>query len=660
MKPESLSFTHLKPFIRFILENHLDDFVNSDLKRAKEVNLPMLKLFSGMSEEELFQFSKMKTKELFDNILGDKIVKAILETNNNWKLDKIPGIPRDKVFASDIALVYNIKKHSFLSLVFKYTSDGDLIVKILKEIEDFYTFQESLAISTFKEINQEEIAKREQHLKEAQAISHTGSWEYHLPTNKVTWSDELYRIFGYSPGEIEINFELYSNHLHPDDKEMVLNTIQESIQTGKPYTFIQRIIKKDGSIRYLKGSGNVNQKNGDQIISLAGVALDITDAKLAEDKIIKSEALLLETQEIGNIGSYEWNIKEDNSYISPQTARIFGYEYSPKDNFKEFMERVHPDDREKVENDLYESFQTGKPFASEYRIFRKDDNQLRYVWAKGKISFDRDNKPERLLGSIIDITERKLIEENLKQKQALLEASNKELEAFCYTISHDLRSPLRAIDGFGRKLSSNYEHQMDSEGKRLLGIVRNNAQKMGNMIDSLLEFSRLNRKEISKKNINTSEVVMQVIAACNEQHPENKASIVVSDLLNVPGDKDLLYQVWQNLISNAIKFTSKTVNPKIEIGCRQEFGTVIYFVKDNGAGFEMEYKDKLFGVFQRLHSSEEFSGTGVGLATVQRIIHRHGGSVWAEGQPDKGATFYFSLPVQKMVKQKAVSLNSQY
>ncbi|MFN6946502.1 MAG: sensor histidine kinase [Cytophagaceae bacterium] len=652
MQREFLSFKYFKPYVSFLLENHTDEFVKADIERARVLDVPLLKILAHLSEEELFLFSKKGTVELFEQIMNGDAVDQIILKNQEWKDDKIPGIPRDKVDAIDIPLVNNVKKHSFLTFLTNYTQDPEHIIALLREIEDFYTFQETLSIVTFTEINREEVTKREEHLKEAQAISHMGSWEFDLVKNKIAWSDELFRIFGYQPGEVEISYELYQSHLHPDERELMLSHVNACLQHQTPYLLRHKIIRKDGSIRWIEGGGKAVVVEEGKVLKISGIGLDITDVKSAEDKIKKSETLLLETQEIAGVGSYDWHIKDDKSVVTPEVAKIFGYTEGETYDFSEFEQYLHPDDRERVEEALQHSFKTGDPYLCEYRIFRKSDNILRHIWTKGKVFYDIEGKPIRISGSIMDITDRKNIEEALKQRKALLEASNKELEAFCYTISHDLRSPLRAIDGFGRKLANQYQDYLDDEGRRLLGIVRNNAQKMGSMIDSLLEFSRLNRKEINHKHVSMEEIVGKVINECNEQFPDHKALIKVETLPDAPADREMLHQVWHNLISNAIKFSSKTAGPIIEIGSVKENGRVVYYVKDNGAGFEMEYKDKLFGVFQRLHSEEEFSGSGVGLATVQRIVHRHGGTVWAEGKPWNGATFYFTLPVKKEIKQK--------
>jgi light-regulated signal transduction histidine kinase (bacteriophytochrome) len=256
-----------------------------------------------------------------------------------------------------------------------------------------------------------------------------------------------------------------------------------------------------------------------------------------------------------------------------------------------------------------------------------------------KIPVFENGEPVYLIGISEDITERK------KQQDSIIQL-NKELEAFTYSVSHDLRAPLRAVTGYAQILREDYTDTLDSEGKRLLDRISSNAEKMGQLIDELLNFSRLGRKELQKTDTDMNELVAQVVREINKMTP-NKAEIRTGNLHKIESDHALMNQVLINLIGNAIKYSSKKEKPEVEINSELLNGEVVFSVKDNGAGFDQRYVNKLFGVFQRLHSGDEFEGTGVGLAIVQRIIDKHGGKVRAEGRVNEGATFYFSIPVNK-------------
>ncbi|EKO32027.1 sensor histidine kinase [Leptospira santarosai] len=273
-------------------------------------------------------------------------------------------------------------------------------------------------------------------------------------------------------------------------------------------------------------------------------------------------------------------------------------------------------------------------------------------YEKGAFSFiTKPFQPEILINKVqffIDkyVQDITLLElnESLKQKNLELEYSNRELDAFCYSVSHDLKAPLRGIRGYTKILKEDYKDKLDEEGERILGLVIENSVKMGSLIDSLLLLSRLGKKDMRKSPIDMNGLVSKILEEFREDLKKGNLELEVKDLFPVMGDAELLKQVLINLISNAIKYSSKKESSKVEIGCFAEENEITYYVKDNGAGFNMKYANKLFGVFQRLHENTEFEGIGIGLAIVQRIVLRHGGRVWAEGELDRGATFYFALP----------------
>jgi two-component system, sensor histidine kinase and response regulator len=239
----------------------------------------------------------------------------------------------------------------------------------------------------------------------------------------------------------------------------------------------------------------------------------------------------------------------------------------------------------------------------------------------------------------------KILEQSVRERTAELEAANQELEAFSYSVSHDLRAPLRAMDGFSGILMEDYGPQLPEEAQKLLKRVRTNAAHMGQLIEDLLKLSRLGRQTLSKQSVNVAALVDGVIKDLREQEPGRSLEVRIGELPECVGDPFLLQQVFVNLIGNAFKFTGKKENALIEVGCLSQDREHVYFVRDNGAGFDPRYADKLFGAFQRLHRVEDFSGTGIGLSLVRRIVQRHSGRVWAEAELEKGATFHFSIPV---------------
>jgi PAS domain S-box-containing protein len=287
-------------------------------------------------------------------------------------------------------------------------------------------------------------------------------------------------------------------------------------------------------------------------------------------------------------------------------------------------------------------FNEGKMLFTERPIVMPNGN-LRHNLLQSSPVRDEVGNIVAMLEIVMDITERKRLEEDLKRKTAELEALNKELESFSYSVSHDLRAPLRSIDGFSQVLLEDYAENLNTQGKDYLQRVRTATQRMAEIIDALLELSRVIRSELQLEQVDLSEMAQKIAIELQKSQPERQVEFIITPGLITNGDARLLKLVLENLLGNAWKFTGKQPHPKIEFSVTNPEGESVYFVRDNGAGFDIAYADKLFSAFRRLHSADEFSGIGIGLATVKRIIHRHGGRVWAEGEVGKGATFYFTI-----------------
>ena len=315
---------------------------------------------------------------------------------------------------------------------------------------------------------------------------------------------------------------------------------------------------------------------------------------------------------------------------------------------KRFQDITYPDD---LEADLEYVRQM---LASEIRSYQVEKRYFHkaghIVWALLSVSLVRDEGGQELyfISQIQDITERKRVENEIRDLNRQMErqnteliAINKELESFSYSVSHDLRAPLRAIDGFSLALLQDCQDRLGPAEKEHLERVRAAAEHMGRLIDDMLNLARTARCELVRGKVDLSALAREILSAFQKAEPERRVTSMIAPDLTVEGDRTLLRVVIENLLGNAWKYTSKRPAARVEFGVQDEGGKKVYFVRDNGAGFDMKYADKLFGAFQRLHDGSEFPGSGIGLATVQRIIHRHGGQVWAEGAVGQGATFYF-------------------
>lgn len=409
--------------------------------------------------------------------------------------------------------------------------------------------------------------------------------------------------------------------------------------------------KKDGSIIEAEVSSHELILNGRR----ARIVLphDVTVERRAQRALRESEARFRGMAE--TMPQVVWTARPDGERTY-YNSRWFDYTGQAKDEAlgRGWQAMLHPDDREDTVRQWMHAVQTGGSPTMTYRLRRRDGV---YRWHVGRAAPLRNESGDIMMwvGTATDIDDARRgqemletlnaeLEQRVRARTAELEAANQELEAFSYSVSHDLRAPLRHVQGYVEMLSRAAEGQLSEQSRRYLTIIKDATVEMGNLIDDLLSFSRMARIHMSEGGVSLDDLVRETIAGLELSTRGRDITWQLSPLPSAIGDVSMLKQVFANLIGNAVKYTSGRAQARIEIGCDgEEDGRRIFFVRDNGAGFDMRYAHKLFGVFQRLHRADEFEGTGIGLATVRRIISRHGGRTWAEGQVNQGATFYFTL-----------------
>ncbi|MDD5332850.1 MAG: PAS domain S-box protein [Rhodoferax sp.] len=499
------------------------------------------------------------------------------------------------------------------------------------------------------------LRKSEKDLKDAQRVAHTGSWDWDAKTDSITWSEEYYRIYGFDPAQPAPGYEAHLKAYTPESAARLDAAVKRNMETGEPYQLDLELVRPAGESRWITARSETRRDAQGQVIGLRGTAQDITERKQAEEQLRRSEHRLAEAQRMAHLGNWELDLASNVLTWSDEIYRIF--EIDPEKfgaSYDAFLNGIHPDDRELVNQAYTDSVNNKKPYDIVHRLLMKD-GRVKYVNEKCETYYGADGKPLRSVGAVHDITAQKVadialsalkddLEHRVRLRTAELEAANKELEAFSYSVSHDLRTPLRAIDGFSRILLDDYTDKLDDEGKRLLKVVRDNTSRMGQLIDDILKFSRAGRLEISYAEIDMARLAREVFEELRPDVTPDKLQLEIGPIRPATGDPAMMRQVWANLLSNAIKFSRPKEAARIRVGSFVEGDETVYFVEDNGVGFDMRYADKLFGVFQRLHGVDEFEGTGIGLAIVKRIATRHGGRVWAEGKVDQGATIYFALP----------------
>ena len=423
--------------------------------------------------------------------------------------------------------------------------------------------------------------------------------------------------------------------VHPDDRQPTLAASAGLARGLDVVTFENRYRHKDGSWRWLAWHTPAPRPGE---TTLFASARDVTELHRLQSELERRQALLAAIMDATTELVAVKDVEGRYTYLNAAALTVLG---GPANRFiGRKTEEVLPPERSSVALARDQAALARGSFATSEENWLFNGATRLMIATRGPLL--EGGRPVGTISIHRDVTELRQHERELAQVNEKLHAANQELESFSYSVSHDLRAPLRAIDGFARILEEDQAPRLDDDGRRVVGVIRTNARHMGRLIDDLLSFSRAGRTEMSRSRVDMDALVRSVLDELGSPGP----GATVGSLPPAHGDASLLRQVWFNLLSNAVKYSSRRPDPRIEVSGAATDREAVYSVKDNGVGFDMQYAPKLFGVFQRLHTREEFEGTGVGLALVQRIVARHGGRVAAEGAVGKGANFSFALPIE--------------
>lgn len=514
---------------------------------------------------------------------------------------------------------------------------------------------------TQKKLAQESIRQSEARLKEAQKLARIGNWEIDMTTTKEhIWSDEMFHTFGIEP--IPASTELFLSFIHPDDAEFAARKTQEAFETLTDSSFEFRFVRKNGSPGFGYSEWKFEFDKNRKPVRLYGIVQDITEKKQAEQALKESEEFSKGV--LASLSSHIAVIDTKGNVIAVNRA----WENFAKENGITVLERVG--NGTNYFNVCQTAVQQGDDIAQEALLGiqevingEKSFFEMRYPchspaeerWFMMRV-VNFKNVKGRLVVAHEDITKtvkaehailalNESLEQKVNERTAQLTEANKALEAFSYSVSHDLKSPVRSIIGFANIIQKQYGESFSPDLKELFTHIESSSKRMKAIIDDLLILAKFGKEKLNHSTINMNSLVDKVWGNISLTMP-HRATLNTGLLPEVQGDESMLEQVMVNLLANAVKYSSKKEAPLVEVGFENHQGTVTFFVKDNGAGFDMKHYNRMFGAFQRLHDMSEFEGTGIGLLLVKQIIERHAGAVWAEGKLGEGATFYFSLPAK--------------
>ncbi len=536
-----------------------------------------------------------------------------------------------------LALTVFVLSCTLISFVCEAMRRGQAQSKLAQEKTELAN-QELRTEVTARKREEEKMRRSEVDLLRAQEIAHMGNWSMDMPTNRVTWSAEMFRIYGTTPETFDHTPEGTSKFIHPEDVAQQ-SRVMETLRQGRAFApFQYRVVRPNGEIRVVQVfAADLELDSSGQPVRVRGALQDITERKRDEEEMRRMATVVRDSNDAITLSDFDGRITAWNR----GAEQMFGY--SEKEALQMSIWRLAPPDKVLEKKAFVHRLIAGEAISSfETQRVTKDGGILD-VWLTLTKLTDADGKPIGIASTERDITERKKAEAQLQHTLADLERSNKELEQFAYVASHDLQEPLRMISSFTQLLAKRYESQLDDKARKYVNYTVEGAIRMQALINDLLAYSRVGTRGRPLETTDAHAVLGEAIRNLAAMIEENHALITNDDLPMVRADASQLVLVFQNLLANAIKFRRADL-PRIHVSAQNRGHEWVFAVKDDGIGIEPQHAERVFVIFQRLHTREEYPGTGIGLAVCKRIVERHGGRIWFESGPGHGTTFFFSLP----------------
>lgn len=500
------------------------------------------------------------------------------------------------------------------------------------------------------EENETKLYRGNERLRLALESAKIGTWDWNLVKDEVLWNERNYEIFAVAPGT-PITSELFFSVVHPDDRLQVKTAVEMAARNSSDFSTEFRLARPERPARYALARGMFLKSSAGDPLRAVGVTIDITEQRGAEMRVIENEKRFRAMAERAPVLIWSCDQTLARDYFNKTWLQFTGR--APElEQGAGWQAGVAADDLGRWREAVRVAAEQRDPYSIEYRL-RRHDGAMRWVVENGSPRFAADGSFAGYLGSCIDITARKEneaeLESHVQRRTRELEVANQELESFSYSVSHDLRGPVRAIQGFTEiAVEECQAGNVEAAVERLQRVIKA-GDRMNKLIDAFISMARISRAELVIEPVDLSRIADEVMGFLRAANPERVVEVHVAPGLTCHGDERLLRIAVENLLSNAWKFTAKKTDARIEFAGRDEEGERVFFVRDNGAGFDRALEHKLFQAFERLHHNAQFEGLGVGLSTVHRVISKHAGRVWAESVEGEGATFFFTLPAQPVV-----------
>ncbi|HEX8270753.1 MAG TPA: PAS domain-containing protein [Flavobacterium sp.] len=665
VNPEKFSFKILPSFAAFLLEEKLQEYVETNLQYAIEEKIPLLEKLSRFSHEELMAISSASTLELLTALANNTIHLHIEDNVTKWISNTLEVIDRLEVNAEDITMVAFLRRKTMSCFIPDFTDDIEIKRKLYGEIDVYTTQEELVSYNAFLRMQQEQLnraniflAFQESLLLEAQDISEFGSYfvDYENPQNSVTTA-QVYKITGL---DLSTEPHHFFSNVHPEDRAYSQNVWEKVYKEGGAFDYTFRYIL-DGTVKKLHSRGILQMEEG-KPVSLRGTLRDITKEEELLNQLKESEALHNQAQKLTNLGNWSWTVGDALINWSDEMYRIYGMEpQSEQMTFDKFVSLIHPDEREKRLGEIKQALETG--IFQDFTLSKVLPNgETKIIKCKGSVEKDKSGKPVKIVGTCQDITreyhlnnELVTLNNSLSHKNNELVNINRELESFNYIASHDLQEPLRKIQIFAGRLQDSSE-TISETGHQYINKILSSASRMQQLIADLIEFSQISSPSEAFEKVSLNELVEEVKSSFYESIENGQAIFNIGELPTVDVIPFQFSQLLTNIIGNALKYKRPGVVPEINIKCKQisaresenlNIPRASYFrisICDNGIGFDSEQKDNIFDLFTRLHPTEKFTGTGIGLAICKKIVNNHNGVIRAESEVGKGSCFEIYIP----------------